>query len=200
MKIISSQFLQSNINYKNCPQDNKIEIALVGRSNVGKSSLINMILNHKALAKTSSTPGKTQLINHFLINNSFYIVDLPGYGWAKNNLKNRTAWKKMVSNYLLYRKNLICVFILLDGRLPPQKIDFTFLQWLGNHQIPFSILFTKIDKQTNDKTQNTIQLWKNNLQDTWEIFPPYILTSAKNMMGRKEILAYLKTITQTITV
>ncbi len=196
MRITSATFLQSNTNYKQCPQDKRLEFAYIGRSNVGKSSLINMLLHRKKLAKTSSIPGKTQLINHFLINNSFYIVDLPGYGWAKSSKKNKKIWQKMVENYIVYRKNLVCMFLLFDSRLSPQQIDISFLNWLGKNNIPFTILFTKIDKQTPYKTQITIDRWKKNLTDNWEIFPTYFLCSAKNNLGRTQILSYIENIIQ----
>ena len=146
MQIKSAEFVISNSNYTKCPEPNKAEFAFIGRSNVGKSSLINMLVNKKDLAKTSSKPGKTQLINHFEINNEWFLVDLPGYGYAVTSKSNRASWGKMITNYLTKRKNLISVFVLIDSRIPPQKIDLDFINFLGEKEIPFSIVFTKIDK------------------------------------------------------
>ena len=149
--IQNSEFLQSNTELEKCPSPDKPEVAFIGRSNVGKSSLINMITGRKALAKVSGTPGKTQLINHFLINQSWYLVDLPGYGWAKVSKTKKEKWSKMIENYILERSNLVCLFVLIDSRLPPQTIDTDFMEWLGECQIPFSMVFTKSDK--NQKTR-----------------------------------------------
>ncbi len=198
MHIKSARFLQSNICHQKCPQAQRLEFAFIGRSNVGKSSLINMLVAQKNLAKTSSTPGKTQYINHFLINEAFYIVDLPGYGWAKSSKKNQTQWKKMVENYLLYREHLVYVYVLLDSRLSPQTIDHLFIHWLGSNQIPFGILFTKIDKQSPCKTQHTITKWKETLSKDWKILPTWLLSSAKNKIGKQAICQQIEQMIQTI--
>ena len=181
-----------------CPKDTKPEYAFIGRSNVGKSSLINMLTNNKKLAKTSSTPGKTLLINHFIINNEWYLVDLPGYGYAKRSKKEINRLEQMIQGYILQREQLVNVFVLVDIRLEPQKIDLEFMQWLGESGIPFSILFTKADKLTKAKARASVEAYEKKLLETWEEMPPYFVTSAENKEGREEVLDYIAQINQSI--
>lgn len=192
MKILSAEFICSNTDYKKCPLPNLAEFAFIGRSNVGKSSLINMLMNRKGLAKTSSTPGKTQTINHFIINGSIYIVDLPGYGFAKTSKVNKEGWQKMIDSYLLYRKNLVSVFVLIDSRLEPQKNDLIFLNNLGENEIPFTIIFTKADKQTKTRAQKNVEIFCSKLSETWQRLPECFISSAETGLGRDEILAYIE--------
>jgi len=168
------------------------EFAFIGRSNVGKSSLINTLVSRKNLAKTSGTPGKTQLINHFLINEEWYLVDLPGYGYAKTSKSNRASWEKMISNYLLNRENLISTFILIDSRLEPQKVDKEFITWMGENSLSFVIAFTKTDKITKTKLAGNIKLWKEFLQIYWEELPLSILTSSKTKLGKEDVLKVIE--------
>lgn len=196
MIIKSSEFTLSAPRESMCPKDNKTEFAFIGRSNVGKSSLINMLCNHKGLAKTSSTPGKTLLINHFLINREWYLVDLPGYGYAKRSKSVQQQLDQMIRGYILQRKQLVNVFVLIDIRLEPQKIDREFIDWLGMSGIPFAIVFTKADKLAPTKIQSTAQTWMNSLKDTWEELPPFFITSSEKKNGRDEILDYIETINQ----
>jgi GTP-binding protein len=181
-----------------CPKDNKPEYAFIGRSNVGKSSLINMLCNHKGLAKTSSTPGKTLLINHFIINNEWYLVDLPGYGYAKRSKSVQQQLDTMIRGYILQREQLINVFVLVDIRLKPQAIDLEFINWLGLSGIPFSIIFTKADKLAKTKTTAVASEWMKSLEETWETLPPYFITSSENKSGRDEVLDYIDSINKTI--
>jgi len=181
-----------------CPKDTKPEYAFIGRSNVGKSSLINMLTNNKKLAKTSSTPGKTLLINHFIINREWYLVDLPGYGFAKRSKSEVQRLDQMIRGYILQRKQLVNVFVLVDIRLEPQKIDLEFMQWLGESGIPFSILFTKADKLTKAKARASVEAYEKKLLETWEEMPPYFVTSAENKEGREEVLDYIAQINQSI--
>ncbi|OJW71321.1 MAG: YihA family ribosome biogenesis GTP-binding protein [Candidatus Amoebophilus sp. 36-38] len=194
MHIQEAIFVTSSGNYKKCPPPDKPEIAFIGRSNVGKSSLINMLVGRKSLAKTSARPGKTQLINHFLVNKSFYLVDLPGYGWAQASKTQRIGWNEMVNQYLLHRENLVSLFVLLDIRLPPQKIDLIFINWLINNNIPFTLLLTKADKIS--KQQITIQL--NNFKQILAVTSTnplnYFVTSSKNQLGKSEILDFIEQI------
>ena len=169
--IKEAEFVISNTDYKKCPKPDKPEFAFIGRSNVGKSSLINMLTQRKKLAKTSGRPGKTQLINHFLIDKAWYLVDLPGYGYAKASKTNRAAWSKMIEEYLLNRENLQLVFVLIDSRLEPQKIDLEFINWLGKKQIPLALIFTKADKQTRNKTESSIAKFRKALLKTWSETP-----------------------------
>ncbi|MBO4820583.1 MAG: YihA family ribosome biogenesis GTP-binding protein [Prevotella sp.] len=199
MEIKTSTFTQSSATLDQCPRDNKPEYAFIGRSNVGKSSLINMLCNHKGLAKTSSTPGKTLLINHFFINKEWYLVDLPGYGFAKRSKSMRQKIQNMISSYILMREQLANVFVLVDIRLEPQKIDLDFIDWLGNSSIPFSIVFTKADKLSLQKSNENVNKYLEVLKETWEEFPPYFVTSSENKRGREEILAYIDSITKEIT-
>ncbi len=191
MKVKSSVFVSSSADFKACPSDDKAEFAFIGRSNVGKSSLINMLLSRKSLAKTSSKPGKTQTINHFLVNHSWYIVDLPGYGWAKASKKSKKLWEKMISEYLKYRANLVNVFVLIDARRLPQNLDIDFMTRLGKNNIPFSIIFTKCDKQTHNKTKKHMELLKQELLNDWEELPLFLFSSAEKGDGKKEILGYI---------
>ncbi len=181
-----------------CPKDTKPEYAFIGRSNVGKSSLINMLTNNKKLAKTSSTPGKTLLINHFIINREWYLVDLPGYGFAKRSKSEVQRLDQMIRGYILQREQLVNVFVLVDIRLEPQKIDLEFMQWLGESCIPFSILFTKADKLTKAKARASVDAYEKKLLETWEEMPPYFVTSAENKEGREEVLDYIAQINQSI--
>lgn len=194
MSIIKAEFLVSNTDYQKCPAPDKPEYAFIGRSNVGKSSLINMLANNQKLAKTSGKPGKTQLINHFLINDTWYLVDLPGYGWAKVSKESREKWDKMIRQYILHRPNLYCIFVLVDSRLDPQKIDLEFLNWLGENGVPLAIIFTKADKQSNNKTQQSIQAFKDALKETWEVMPDVFITSSVNKTGREDVLEYINKI------
>jgi len=195
MRITQSSFVCSSSCYEQCPQDKKPEIALIGRSNVGKSSLINMILGRNNLVNVSKTPGKTQSINHFLVNDFWHFVDLPGYGWAKVSKSQKIAWKKMIRDYLLNREQLVCVFSLIDSRLSPQKIDLDFIHWLGINKIPFSIIFTKVDKLSKDvATKNIGEFKRVMLESDWKVLPNTIVSSAKSDLGKMEILEYINRI------
>ena len=192
MLIKHAKFIMSNTDYRKCPPPTIPEFSFIGRSNVGKSSLINTLVSRKNLAKTSGTPGKTRLINHFLINDEWYLVDLPGYGYAKTSKSNRASWEKMISNYLLNRENLISTFILIDSRLEPQKVDKEFLTWMGENELPFVIAFTKTDKITKTKLAGNIKLWKEFLQIYWEELPLSILTSSKTKLGKEDVLEVIE--------
>ena len=191
MQIKSAKFYLSSQNIKDCPKSMLPEYAFIGRSNVGKSSLINMITNQKKLAKTSSTPGKTQLINHFLINKEWYMVDLPGYGYAKTSKSNRAIFHKMISDYLINRKNLISLFVLIDSRHELQDIDSDFMQWLAENEIPFSIIFTKTDKLSKTKLSENIKAFKQNMLVDWSELPNIFSTSAIKKAGLEEVLIYI---------
>ena len=191
MKIYSAEFVVSNTAVDKCPKDRIPEYAFIGRSNVGKSSLINMLMERRHLAKTSSTPGKTQLINHFKINNSWYLVDLPGYGYARVSKKKKATFQKYIENYFLQRKQLVCSFVLIDCRHDPQKIDLDFMQFLGENSIPFSIIFTKADKLTPTKLEKQINSYKTKLLEYWEELPTSFITSSSNGLGRDEFLNYI---------
>ena len=199
MLIKTAEYLQSEADWRKCPVPNLPEYAFIGRSNVGKSSLINMLTNHKGLAKTSSQPGKTQTINHFLINKNWYLVDLPGYGFAKTSKTNRAKWGKMISDYLLFRENLQVVFVLVDARLEPQRIDIDFINNLGESGIPFALIFTKTDKNSAGKTMSNMQKMKNTLAETWEELPMMFKSSAVSGTGRDEILDYIDKINNVFT-
>lgn len=192
MIIKKSEFTISAPTVNKCPKDNKPEYAFIGRSNVGKSSLINMLCNHKGLAKTSATPGKTLLINHFIINNEWYLVDLPGYGFAKRSKSVQQKLEQMISSYILQRQQLYNVFVLIDVRHEQQKIDREFVDWLGKSQIPFAIVFTKADKLGPVKAKKNAEAWMKQLQDTWEDLPPYFITSSEKKLGKEEILDYIE--------
>ena len=191
MQIKTAKFIISNSDIKKCPSPNLPEYAFIGRSNVGKSSLINMLTNHKKLAKTSSTPGKTQLINHFLINDSWYLVDLPGYGYARSSKSDRKAWKKMIDTYLLTRRNLMCTFLLIDSRIPLQKNDLEFMTWLATHQLPFVIVYTKTDKLSDKKLSVSLKKIRDELLQHWETLPQEFVSSAETKAAKEEILGFI---------
>lgn len=191
MEIKNSQFVISAPTVEKCPKDNKPEYAFIGRSNVGKSSLINMLCNHKGLAKTSATPGKTLLINLFLVNREWYLVDLPGYGYAKRSKSVQDQLQRMISSYILQRQQLVNVFVLIDIRHDPQKIDREFVDWLGVSSVPFSIVFTKADKLGPVKARQNAERWMESLRDTWETLPPYFITSSEKKTGRQEVIDYI---------
>jgi GTP-binding protein len=192
MEIKEAEFTVSNTNYEKCPAPVMPEYAFIGRSNVGKSSLINMLTAKKGLAKTSATPGKTQLINHFLINKKWYIVDLPGYGYAKISKTSKAAWDKMIRDYIEQRKNLQLVFILIDIRLDPQPIDMRFIKWVGEKQIPLSIVFTKADKLSKQQVIFSVEQFKKELRKSWDELPIMFITSAEKKTGREDILAFIE--------
>lgn len=194
MIVSSAEFVKSSQELNQCPQPDMPEFAFIGRSNVGKSSLINMLVEKKDLAKTSSQPGKTQLINHFIINKEWYLVDLPGYGYAKTSMENRKKWRKMIEDYLLKRVNLLTVFVLVDSRLEPQKIDLEFINFLGENQVPITLIFTKTDKQSAKKTEESLERFKESLSEYWEELPKIILTSSEKRVGRDEVLETIENI------
>ena len=198
MEITSAEFKISSSRADMCPQGNLPEYAFIGRSNVGKSSLINMLTKRPKLAMTSSTPGKTLLINHFLINKEWYLVDLPGYGYAQRGKKMMEKIQKLIEYYVLEREQMICLFVLLDSRLEPQKIDLEFMEWLGENGVPFAIIFTKADKQSIAKTRSNVNRYLNKLKEQWEELPPHFVSSSENKTGRKEILDYIDSINQSI--
>ena len=189
--IQNAQFVISSPDVSDCPQSNLPEYAFIGRSNVGKSSLINMLCNHKGLAKTSATPGKTLLINLFLVNREWYLVDLPGYGYAKRSKSVQDQLQRMISSYILQRQQLVNVFVLIDIRHDPQKIDREFIDWLGVSSVPFSIVFTKADKLGPVKARQNAERWMESLRDTWETLPPYFITSSEKKTGRQEVIDYI---------
>ena len=191
MEIINAKYIISSPTVGKCPNDTKPEFAFIGRSNVGKSSLINMLCNHKRLAKTSATPGKTLLINHFLINTKWYLVDLPGYGYAKRSKTIQEKLDHMIRSYILLRKQLVNVFVLIDISHEQQKVDREFVNWLGESQVPFTIIFTKADKLGRVKARQNAEAWMKQLLDTWETLPPYYISSSQEKTGRDEILAYI---------
>ena len=192
MKIKSAEFVISNTDYKLCPKETYPEYAFIGRSNVGKSSLINALVNRKNLAKTSGKPGKTQLINHFKINDSWFLVDLPGYGYASTSKTNREMFKEMINKYLLNRKNLICLFVLLDIRHNPQSIDLEFMEKMGQEKIPFVMVFTKSDKISQTQISKNIKLYKTEMLKQWEYLPDMFITSSENQNGISEILKFIE--------
>lgn len=192
MNITEAKFLLSNTSVEKCPAPTFPEYAFIGRSNVGKSSLINMLTNVKNLAKTSGTPGKTQLINHFLINKNWYLVDLPGYGFAKVSKDKKKHFEKIINDYLLKRQNLMTVFVLVDVRHKPQNNDLDFIQWLGEKQIPFSIVFTKADKLQKQELKKNTDNYKAELSKTWQELPPLFLASAVKRTGKEELLSYIE--------
>ena len=194
MIIKDATFISSNTTVDKCPETTLPEYAFIGRSNVGKSSLINMLTSRSKLAKTSSFPGKTQLINHFKINDNWYLVDLPGYGWAKVSKESREKWLKMIKAYLQQRKNLACVFLLIDSRHEPQKSDLEFIQLLGTLSIPFVLVFTKTDKQSSFKTQTTVAAYEKILAETWEELPQMFITSSEEKKGRDDILNFIESV------
>jgi len=198
MEIKNSEFVLSAPNVSLCPADNKPEYAFIGRSNVGKSSLINMLCRHKGLAKTSATPGKTLLINHFIINKEWYLVDLPGYGFAKRSKTERQKLENMIRGYILQRQQLCNVFVLIDIRHDPQAIDREFIDWLGESSIPFCIVFTKADKLAPTKVKTAAAAWMKHMEDRWEELPPYFITSADKQLGRDEVLNYIEQINKSL--
>ena len=191
MNIKSAEFKISNSDYRKCPDSKLPEYAFIGRSNVGKSSLINMLTGRKALAKTSATTGKTLLINHFLINGEWYIVDLPGYGFAKRSKESREQLSRMIQGYVLGREQMTNLFVLVDSRLKPQKIDMEFIQWLGENGVPFAIVFTKMDKLGKVAGPAAVEAYKKELLKTWEELPPIFMTSSEDARGRDELLGYI---------
>lgn len=198
MEITSAQFVVSNSRADMCPDGNLPEYAFIGRSNVGKSSLINMLTNHSKLAMTSSTPGKTLLINHFLINNSWYLVDLPGYGYAQRGKKVMENIKNLIQHYVLERIQMTCLFVLVDSRLEPQRIDLQFIEWLGENSVPFALVFTKSDKQSAGKTKQNVERFLDTLKEQWEELPPYFITSSEKKTGRQELLDYIESVNRTL--
>jgi GTP-binding protein len=194
MTIKEAVFVISSDTVEKCPNDTKPEYAFIGRSNVGKSSLINMITGNKKLAKTSGRPGKTQLINHFLINGEWYIVDLPGYGYAKASKTSRAKWENFIADYLTKREQLVNVFVLLDCRLEPQKIDLEFMNWCGEEGIPFSMVFTKIDKLSSSALQKNLAQYKKEMLKYWEALPPVFTTSSESAFGKEQVLNYIEAI------
>jgi GTP-binding protein len=196
MKVNTAEFVMSNQDITKCPIPQIPEYAFIGRSNVGKSSLINMLANVKNLAKISGKPGKTRLINHFIMNKSWYLVDLPGYGFAKASKTHRNKYEKFINEYMLKRENLMNVFLLIDSRHPPQFIDIDFMEWLGTSQIPFSIVFTKIDKLNRSQKGSFYAAYEAEMLKTWEEMPPHFITSSETKDGRDELLNYIEEINE----
>ncbi len=197
MKIQSAVFVISNTEVSKCPATTQPEFAFIGRSNVGKSSLINMLVGQKNLAKTSGKPGKTQTINHFQINSEWYLVDLPGYGYASVSQSARAKWGVMIEQYLLKRENLHCTFILVDSRLTPQAIDLDFINWMGKKGLPFCIVFTKTDKLTRNELNKSLATWQKKLGETWAEIPTQFITSAEKKLGRDELLDFIEKVSRT---
>lgn len=197
-EINSARFVISNSDIAKCPTDGRPEYAFIGRSNVGKSSLINMLTRHRKLAMTSSMPGKTLLINHFLVNNAWYLVDLPGYGYAKRSKTQGAKLEQIISSYVLDREQMTLLFVLVDSRLEPQKIDLEFFEWLGENGVPFAIIFTKADKLKKTDVKNNIEAYKRRLLEQWEELPPCFLTSSETAAGREEVLQYIAEINQSL--
>ncbi|MBZ4651306.1 MAG: engB [Proteiniphilum sp.] len=198
MIIKSAEFIISNTDYRKCPQDGKPEYAFIGRSNVGKSSLINMLTGRKGLALTSSTPGKTMLINHFLINDEWYLVDLPGYGYARRGKEGREKIRGIIEDYILERETMSNLFVLIDARHEPQQIDLEFMEWLGENGVPFSVVFTKTDKMGTGRLQMNLNAYQEKLLEWWEELPPLFVTSAEKGKGRDELLQYIEEINKNI--
>ncbi len=196
MEIKEAQFIVSNSDVAKCPPPDRPEYAFIGRSNVGKSSLINMLTNKRSLAKTSGRPGKTQLINHFLINKEWYLVDLPGYGYAKVPKAERLKWEKFLKRYILKRENLYCLFVLIDSRHEAQKVDLDFMEWLGISGIPFSIIFTKTDKLKPEELEANLKAYEEKMFETWETMPGYFASSAETGFGKEEILRFIEEVNQ----
>ena len=200
MEITSAEFVISNTDVKKCPAGTFPEYAFIGRSNVGKSSLINMLTARKGLAMTSATPGKTMLINHFLINKNWYLVDLPGYGYARRGQKGKDQIRTIIEDYILEREQMTNLFLLIDSRLEPQKIDLEFMEWLGENGIPFSIIFTKADKLKSGRLKMNINAYLRELSNQWEELPPYYISSSENRTGRTEILDYIESINKDLNI
>jgi len=198
MKIKSAEFVISNSLVAKCPKDRLPEYAFIGRSNVGKSSLINMLTNKKSLAKTSGKPGKTQLINHFIINKEWFLVDLPGYGYARVSKKSKKTFQKFITDYFEKREQMVCAFVLVDCRHEPQKVDLEFMEWLGTNQVPFNIIFTKADKLKPEALKRNIVRYQEILLETWEECPQYFTTSSSNYSGKEELLAYIHSINESM--
>lgn len=198
MEIISAEFVVSNSRADMCPKTHLPEYAFIGRSNVGKSSLINMLTKNPKLAMTSSTPGKTLLINHFLVNKEWYLVDLPGYGYAQRGKKMMEKIQKLIEYYVLEREEMTCLFVLLDSRLEPQKIDLEFMEWLGENGVPFAMIFTKADKQSAGKTRANVEHYLDVMRRQWEELPPYFISSSEKKTGRKEILDYIEEVNRSL--
>lgn len=198
MLIKSAEFVVSNSRVEKCPTTGLPEYAFIGRSNVGKSSLINMLTGRKGLAMTSQKPGKTQLINHFIINKEWHLVDLPGYGYARLSKDGRDGLRRMIEDYVLERRELVCLFVLLDARLEPQKIDLEFIEWLGEESVPFALVFTKADKLSRGKLSANISAYKDRLLEAWEELPPLFITSSEERTGREELLNYIEGINNTL--
>ena len=198
MVIKSAEFVISNSQVSKCPTTGLPEYAFIGRSNVGKSSLINMLTGKKGLAMTSQKPGKTQLINHFIINGAWYLVDLPGYGYARLSKDGREKLKTRIEDYTLERKELVCLFVLVDSRHEPQKIDLEFIQWLGEEGVPFALVFTKADKLTKGRLAANLEAYKASLLEEWEELPPIFVTSSEQQLGRDELLSYIEGINTTL--
>ena len=194
MQIKTAEYLMSNDDYRKCVKPDKPEFAFIGRSNVGKSSLINMLTSNSKLAKTSASPGKTQKINHFVINNQWYLVDLPGYGYAKVSKSQRAVFRKMIDDYILNRQNLVNLFVLIDCRHEPQEIDVEFINWLGESRVPFTIIFTKADKIGPNVLKAKVEAYKEHLLQMWETLPDMLVSSAVSKMGQEEILNYIEKI------
>lgn len=199
MEISNAEFVISNTDVQKCPAGNLPEYAFIGRSNVGKSSLINMLTGRKGLAMTSATPGKTMLINHFLINKRWYLVDLPGYGYAKRGQKGQEQIQRIIQSYILQRAQMTCLFVLIDSRLDPQPIDLAFIEWLGENGVPFALVFTKADKLKGGKLKSNIAGYMRQLQEQWEELPPYFVTSSESKAGRQELLDYIEQINRDVT-
>ncbi len=197
MGVKSAEFVKSSTDYTQCPAAHQPEYAFIGRSNVGKSSLINKLTNRKSLAKTSQNPGKTQTINHFLINDRWHLVDLPGYGYAKASKTERKKWGKMINDYILKRKVLLGVFVLIDARHEPQKIDMEFLEWLGEEGVPFTMVFTKSDKLSSNKLPQAIANYRKAMLRTWEEMPTHFVTSSVSGLGCDEILNFIREVNKT---
>lgn len=198
MDITSAEFVVSNSRADMCPQTHLPEYAFIGRSNVGKSSLINMLTKNPKLAMTSATPGKTLLINHFLINKEWYLVDLPGYGYAQRGKKMMEKIQKLIEYYVLEREQMTCLFVLIDSRLEPQRIDLEFIEWLGENGIPFALIFTKADKQSVGKTKASVKRFLDTLKEQWEELPPHFISSSENKTGRQEILDYIEQVNRSL--
>lgn len=199
MIIKEAKFMVSSTKVERCPKPSLPEYAFIGRSNVGKSSLINLLTDRRGLARISKTPGKTQLINHFLINDEWYLVDLPGYGFASVPVGRRKEWDRLIKNYILKRNNLVCLFVLIDPRHDPQQNDLQFMQFLGRQQVPFSLIFTKTDKLSDGELQRNLETYKKIMLKSWESLPPIFQVSALKKRGREEVLEYIEEMNQTVT-
>jgi len=192
MIVNTARFVISNTDVEKCPSDMRHEFAFIGRSNVGKSSLINMLTGQNGLAQTSATPGKTLLINHFLVNDEWYLVDLPGYGYAQRSKEGRAQIMRIIQNYILNRRQMTCLFLLIDGRHKPQKNDMEFMEWLGENAVPFCIVFTKLDKMSSNASKHAVASYCEQLLETWDELPPVFRTSSVDKRGRNEILSYIE--------